>query len=555
MSSKKLYEEALLEVKQLREVAEAAAAASVIKRLQPKIKQMVEAQLLAEEEEHVDENVGSVVAGATLPLGQKADEPVTEDEDLAVGDEESGGFVEFAESLSVAQNDSQFLQNVSESVSRARAYAQKNRSEKLKNSFFSDVDREIKNLKSSYYYLRECYQGNNADSIEQKLETSCALLTAVRESVMKLKTIRENNSEILFKVKGLPDGVNVEDISIDLIDEESGEPVATGAPVDPSATPDASGAPDAAAAPGGDELDLSDLGGTEPEQPTAEGRARKGLKKVMENWDMEETDGMELESDIELEGDDHDEDDEVLEISEAELTKALGGSVREGDGISDFGDGSDEGEPWSDDSLELQETECVDEEETTKPDPQSDLQEARKKMLDAARHLQEVRNTRAAPKARQDYESRVTQYQKAKSALLESKKAAAQKNSANGRVLAETKKANAELARKLSESTLLNAKLVEVSKLFGEPGLSERDRYKIAEKLDEAASPREVKQISGRISAEIAKRKAARSTPIKESKSKSLPQTKPLVKEATEAVEASEAARRWQVLAGIKTGE
>lgn len=541
MSNKKLYDEALIEARQLREVAEASATAAVIKRLQPRIKELVEAQLFAEEEEEdLQEFSGAGAAtGAAVPLGKDlAEEDQDEDEDLFVDSDGISEFADFSESFSGPQNDSEFLQNVQESIARARTFATKNRSEKLESSFFSEINREIENLKSSYCYLRESYKGKNAGSIEQKLETSCALLTAVKESVMKLKKLSENNSEILFKVKGLPDGVDVENITIDLIDDEAG--------TDGEATPDGA-APEAPtdAAAGGDELDLSDLGGAgTDEQPTAEGRVRKGTKKMEESWDMEESD-MELEGDIELEAD-LDSDDEVLEVSETELAK-----VREGDGISDFGDGTDEGDPWDDGSLELQETDCDDDEavdETDVPAEETELKEARQRMIAAARNLQKNRTTKNAAQARRVYEARVAQYEKAKKALHESKKATAKKNGADGRSLLEAKKRNAALSQKLQEQTLLNAKLVEVNKLFGDVSLSEKDKFKIAEALDKATNPREVKLISGRITAEIAKRKAVRATVKESTQTKS---TK-LVTESVEAIEASEASRRWQVLAGIK---
>ena len=274
---------------------------------------------------------------------------------------------------------------------------------------------------------------------------------------MKMRDLL-NEETLTMKLNGLPDDVDLDGVTVDIIadeadvDDGAGELDMGDADVDPAADPAAV-----------------------PPQPVAQ-----------------------TESDeFEFGDEDEDEDDEMLEISDSELKTELAriseltedDSVPSSDGngpkdgLSDFGDADDEGHLGP------------------KGHRPPGLSEVRKRLTRAANRLSEAKGTNKENFARAMYRSAVRAYRATRASISERKVtkknvATVAKNVTESKKLVQTNSKVNNLTKRLDESNLLNAKLIHANKLLRLEGLTKAQQAMVIDRLDEAQNLREVRLIS-----------------------------------------------------------
>lgn len=512
VSSKTLYDEAIADVKKMKEIAESQARDLVLKKVEPRIKELVEQQLFGEADEECDEasSAGSIQGFMSSPddgeedeieESQCTDDSRTEQEEaqyeVSEGCESSlSNLASFARPM----NDDRFVAEVYKLHDSVREHVTADKKTQLSDNFVVSIDETISKLEDMYGYLKESYIGDDADKLEQNLEKSYGLINAVKESTMKMRDLL--NEEVLtLKLNGLPDGVDLDGLTVDVVSDD--EVDAAEQPAEEVPAADVS-APAAEAA---------------PPAPQAE-------------------------------SDDHDDDDDMIEISESELRAELArlGSLEEGDGVEDYGDGESEGHPVKDDVSDLQSLK---------------VETARRRLSRSAKRLSESRGTPKEAFARAMYNSAIASYRKVRSAAViaeNSKKTAKPsskisapvvKNTADSKRLAEAESKVTKLTSQLVEANLLNAKLIHANKLLRLEGLTKAQQAMVIDRLDEAKNLREVRLISESLSKVLAgsKDSLVESASRRPSGSASRPSSSGAVsKNLNEGLETA----RWAELAGIK---
>jgi hypothetical protein len=492
--SKTLYDEAIADVKKLKELAQSQARDLVLQKVEPRIKQLVEQQLFNEscedDEEVAEASVVGNVAGYISPLGadHKKDRDSDEDEateldeqyEVTEGNESTlAHLAEFARPIT----DDRFIAEVYRLQDEVNDFVTADKATKLSDHFVVQLDTTISKLEDMYAYLKESYAGKDVVALDGKLEKSYGLANAVKESTMKMRDLL-NEETLTMKVNGLPDDVDLDGVTVDIVADEA----------DDAAAPDAS---------------APDMGAADPSAPPPAGPPQ-------------------------MEGDDADEDDdEMLEISDVELKTELArlSSLREGDAtppptkgrgtgsLSDYGDASSEGHPGPKGSVS--DLENIDESDAD--DDEDDLGEiqnrrkhddgdaygasvnesVRRRLTRAAKRLSESRGTDKEDFARAMYRSAVRAYRAARTSLVEGTQPRTKKNSAPAAKSVATSKETVEangkvskLTKQLVESNLLNAKLIHANKLLRLEGLTKPQQAMVIDRLDEAQNLREVRLIS-----------------------------------------------------------
>lgn len=471
--SKTLYEEALADVRQLKEVAEANAKRAVIDSVTPKIKQLLEAQLFGESDDEVEEcdleeseQFGNGKLGQTDPAVNNgpASVPIDSEEESPEANVEEG-FVLTSESASALAGLGGSSVSDKAEVSVFRVVEATNKlvvvptQTKLTSAYSRKITETIARIEDIYSYLRESSDFSRKGELENRLESCFEVLSAVKESTMRMKDLLAKNTimedadmgasdpmagadagapapeaapggkELVMKVTGLPDDVELDKLNIDLISDEGDD-------MDASA-----GAPELAAG------------------PTPEAAP---MESVEMDDDQEEM----------VEMDDLDEDD-VVEISETmlkrELARLKGKTLAEMDGdvLSAFGGGEDEGEAFLDGEVST---------------------------ADKDNMVKQSGKTGTVDQIKNPPKGRVAEAKRA----IAARKAQVSESSKNEgfKQLAESRAAQIESLRtQLTETNLLNAKLLQANKLLQLEGLSAKQKAHVIDKLDEAASLREVKLV------------------------------------------------------------
>lgn len=535
--SKNIYEEAISDVRQLKRIAEEKAIKNLVESVEPKIKAFIDKQLFESmeddescDDEEMDEASGAgAVQGMTLPLGQKPEDMTDEEYEL----DEAG--TEQLQSISEASgtyNDDKFEVSVYQLEEEALGLVTSKREKTNNTEFLSNIQEKIQVCEHMYVYLRESYAAKKADLLESKLERSFKLLNSIKETTEKMKMrdlLRED--EMTVKISGLPDGVELDDLNVDLISDEPEESA------DGTEGTEEAPADDAAV---GD--DTAAVGGDGTEEVAAEGE----------------------------EG-----DDEVLEISESELRSELARirSLKEDEMsasvLDDFGDGKDGGDPMVDDLGldELDESEETDEPKKahwkTKDEAAKGMDE-KEECMESKKRLGEARSRYLRSKgkiwesaARNSYRKALKAHAAAKT-LAESKKKSSQRSSNVAdlsRRLTESRKSVQALRVELAQSNLLNAKLIHVNR-FMRADLTESQMKNVADRLDEAKNLREVRLVSESLKKTLAVGKkgslseSTKRAPVGSSSrvlASSSTVQKDVLSEGTD-----EATDRWATLAGIK---
>ncbi len=509
VSTKNVYEEAIADVKKLKEIAEKRARDAVLAKVEPQLKKLVEQQLFDEAD---DEDLDEASTASSAP-GAMVDNDAVEDADetqYEVAEGVNAGLAELAD-FTRPVSDDRFVASVYRVSEDVQRLLTADRKEKLTTLFSSKVEEAISKLEDMYAYLRESYVGDDKKLLEVKLEKGYGLVNAVKESTMKMRDLLKEE-DLTVKINNLPDGVDPDAITIDVVQDDA----APGADADALPAPAAD--PAAAAA---------------PPVPTAE-------------------------------GDEGDEEDEVLEISEADLKAELARlrSLAEGDAappatkghgadgsLDDFGDADSEGHPGPKGTAD------GDIDDISEGDVK--LESARKRLARAAKRLSEARGNEREDFARAMYQSAVKAYRQARGTLSESKatkkvSAPAVTNTATSKKLAEADSKVATLTKELDEAKLLNAKLIHANKLLRIEGLTKAQQAMVIDRLDEAQSLREVRLISENIKAVLAGSKGSvnESVTRRPSGSASRP-SKSGAASAEPLTEGLETAR-WATLAGLK---
>lgn len=592
---KTVYEEALNDMKQLREVAEANARNTIIDSLTPKLKDLIEKNISESmpDEDTLDEvgGFGGVSAGTSHPemTGATSGTGQTSGSDSG-GEESSDGEETTKESFEVKDESYEPLFHLSKLAGPAlmdriiaevyKTYDNINEVITGARTMNSDeLDSTIRKIEDIYSYLQE-NSVENKPKLEEKLETCYGLLNSFRESKMKMKELVSEEKDVTLRITGLPDDVELENLNIDIISDEDPLGDEEGAPTD-----------DMGAPPGGDE--------PPPGPPAVPGM---GESMYGEGAEPDEDDEEVDEGDVLT-------DDAVVEVSIPMLRKAIA-SVKEAKGrlpktpgskggvdggvLDNFGGGSSEGDPWLDSEMErLGEGEVDEVEEGGEPcdeddAPMAELQNRRKRDdrgVDAAdKHLSSESvdrmlrlastdlkeskawylkhvGTKNEAGARKVVERAAKRFERIKEladkrrgpALKKMDEAAAKSKAAESE-LAESRREADGYRKQLAEVNLLNSKLIHVNKLLQREGLTKNQKITVIDRLDEAMSLREVKLIyesltkafedgdQGSIRENVSRRPKAAGSSSRTTTSSE----RPVISEGIETA-------RWLELAGLST--
>lgn len=512
VSTKNVYEEAIADVKKLKELAEQRARDAVLTKVEPQLKKLVEQQLFEEGDEEDLEETSAMAAGSIQGSMSEPVEESDEETQYEVAEGADAGLAELAD-FTRPVSDDRFVASVYRVSEDVQRLVTADRKEKMTDSFSSKVEEAISKLEDMYAYLRESYVGDDKGVLEGKLEKGYGLVNAVKESTMKMRDLL-NEEDLTVKINNLPDGVDPDAITIDVVQDEAVPGAEAGVP-----GADA-GAPAAA-----------------PPVPTAE-------------------------------SDDRDEDDEVLEISEADLKAELARlrDLREGDAappatkghgagssLDDFGDADSEGHPGPKGTADGDLDDITEGDETDVK-----LESARKRLSRAAKRLSEARGSEREDFARAMYRSAVKAYREARGTLVESKPATkkvsapAVSNTATSKELTEANAKVAKLTKELNEAQLLNAKLIHANKLLRIEGLTKAQQAMVIDRLDEAQSLREVRLISENIKAVLAGSKGSVNESATRRPSGSASRPSQSGAASSQPLNEGLETARWATLAGLK---
>ncbi len=519
--SKSLYEEALADAKQLLELAEDNAKKAVIEAVTPKIRSLLEKELLAEapiDEENEDDLLldltspdaivaasesnpipvddvvdATMTAAISLPdaegkvtldldaLGTTADSQECE----ACAEEEFELTAESLEALKVlSDTNSGKISNVLQKMERfaedIKLFSGAGKLIKETKAYEDKIDQLIERIEDTYLYVTETISESPERKVaEDKLEEFYKGANRLKESTMgkNKKVLKEE--DLTIRITNLPDGedgLDPDSLGVDLIvGEDEGDD---------------------------EELDLDSEEGSE---------------------DMEMSDDTELE----VVDDEEEElpmealnlsDDTIVEISESMLRQEIARMKKlrmkeSAMPVEDFGGGSDEGDPLLDVELTT-EAQCDEDEE--------EMKEVQKKEDDAVKA-----------------ESRKRKAKSVNEGKLQQKASANQKPSQTADVTSD-----ALLRKKLDETNLFNTKLLATNKLLQNESLGSKQKAAAIEKLEEAKSVREVKLVYESIVKALSGRSQLSESRVIGSSSRP---TKSSGASLTEAVETN----RWARLAGI----
>lgn len=568
---KTVYEEALQDMKKLREVAEANARNTIIDSLAPKLKDLIEKKLSEGVDEDLDEADFAAASGVASHPEMTGS---TSGSDNSSSDETSED--EANESFEVKEESYEPLFHLSSLAGPAltdRIVAEVYKTYDLVNEFVTGV-REINSdqlnstihkIEDIYSYLQE-HNVDNHSKLEEKLETCYGLLNSFWESKMKMKDLvseKKNTSpdkldeekDVTLRITGLPDDVELENLNIDIIADE--DPLA-----DEESAPE-DGMDD-------DMAPEDSMGPPSDEDPLAMGES-------------EEEDEDDLLS-----------DDTVVEVSIPALRKAIA-AVKEArsrksdkkDVLSNFGGGKSDGDPLLDSDMEhlgeseeeMEEGDCIDElqnrrkrdeQGTEVADKHLSTESVRSMVRLASSDLKESKawylkhvGTKKEAAARKVVERAAKRFERIKEFADKrlgptSKKMdeAAKLNKVVQSELSESRKENDGLRKQLAEVNLLNSKLIHANKLLQREGLTKNQKVTVIDRIDEAASLREVKLIyeslikafegDGQGSLREGMSRRPRTTGSSSRVTSSSERDRPVISEGMETA-------RWLELAGLST--
>lgn len=514
--SKTLYEEALADVKQLKDVAEINAKKAIIESVTPRIKDMIEKQLLgegyddwklasppeddeigvddeddeddADADEHDDtrhilsdaSTVGSI-QGHTKKLGEKKYKVTAESVEAL------SPVLSHTESLVNEKLDLRVFE-LAETVNGLVTVSSKT---KLSETYVSDVEKTIHEIEDIYTYLQEASDKETVKRLSARLENYHTILNGVKENTMRMKDLVGKRAlaeakDLTLKVTGLPDDMDLELLNIEVIaDDLNMDP---SVPTDPAAGELPPVTPvDPGTQMEGEDLDDEDVVEIS-ESMLRQEIARMKTKKLSEN-DAPVGDKL-VGGTLANDG---------IDMTDEELKDTFGGK-----------DTEIEGDPLVDVDIEDADDQVRRYGGTMKRvDPREAFQRfINAKKLFAARPT--GRNKYQVVEARKVFvlaKARAAQHK-----ISETKRAPVSNGGA--RQLAEKTAVVKSLRTQLVETNLLNAKLIHANKLLQTEGLTAKQKSFIIDKLDEAVNLEEVKATFKRIHVKLQARTAT--TPLKE---------------------------------------
>jgi hypothetical protein len=397
--TKQLYEEALADVKKLKEVAEDNAKRALLEAVTPRIRDLIENQLLGEsslgELEADPENLlmdelpppsaeefeavpavavpsagDSDAAAAAMSMPDEEGKVTLDLDALKVpGTSEFELSMESAKSLGMllATSESKHkvfeskLSNINKSVKLVTSAGRLVKESKGYSDTLSSLISEVEN---TYSYLQtEMQDSNKKDSYESILESYYSTLKQLTEQKMK-KTNTLSEADVTLKLTGMPDELDLDSIGVDLItgeegDEESGDE-------------------------GDEEGDDLDLGGDEEEEGGDEGESEEGGDELDLGGDEDSEDKMEsrrLGDNVVVEIDEGMLRREIARMKTLRETADMPKNAEKGNGAGEVADGfedDDLGDPFTDVELttEADEDEKEEKEELDEMDEMDELDQA-----------------------------------------------------------------------------------------------------------------------------------------------------------------------------------
>jgi hypothetical protein len=335
--TKQLYEEALADVKKLKEVAEDNAKKALIEAVAPRIRDLIENQLMREhgddvsddlllddglgfEEEDAEPSMASAAASlsggmeepesmsvpniasaislpdeegkVTLDLDALAVQP-SGDEEFEISNESIKLLNPLVDKLRTA-NAVQLESKLFQLGAKLEKFSKAGRAVKRTPGFVKAISEMVSEVENTYEYLQESAGLSNKVAYEEKLEGLYKEFNKLAEQndMKNKKSLFEG--DVTLKLTGMPDDINLDDIGVDLItgeEEEDGEEGGeeSGDELDLGGDEDSEGGEEE----GGDEdLDL-DLGGEDEEEETEEeGVDKMESRKLSDNMIVEIDEGM-----------------------------------------------------------------------------------------------------------------------------------------------------------------------------------------------------------------------------------------------------------------------
>lgn len=246
--TKQLYEEALADVKKVKEIAESNAKRAIMDVVTPRIRDLIEKELLREGD--LDELDGDDLAAdaistpdeegkVTLDLDALQQDVAGSDVDPTnseLSDKEYELNLEGLEALLPLHTSTKIgslkdfelsVYRLGESLNR---FATANRLIKETKTFRTKISQMISGVEDMYDYLQESVDDVSAkESYETKLEQYFQKLTKLQEQAnMSQKRKSLNEEDVTLKLTGLPDDVDLDSVGVDLVtggddDEEGGD--------------------------------------------------------------------------------------------------------------------------------------------------------------------------------------------------------------------------------------------------------------------------------------------------------------------------------------------
>jgi len=581
--SKTLYDEALADANKLREIAEDNAKKVVIEAVTPRIRELIEKKLFEADDDKDDvlldnalddeltdlDDVGeleascdmsscvepspssdAVVVTMTVTPGADSEEKVVLDLDTVTDQHTDDMFelnLESIESLFSGKNRiDESLDEIAKNIKLAKSVSKVIKETKL---YAGEIDKIISRIKNTYEYVQEHLQdGNQKAGYEARLEESYEIMKGLKERIQMKRRMKGlvNEGDLTIKLTGVPDELDVGDLGVDLVTDESAEDDGDEAGEDLDFAPES------------DELsdDMSD--------------------------DVDEAEAPKAD------GDEDEDDDQVVEISESMLRSEIA-KMRKARLVKESGEfgGGKEGEEALDLELSEAETskeddkkdEMCDEAEEASDEKKDDeaAPDMKKESYLRAKYVAEVKRQQSVRDQirKLTAESRSLKKNSQTAKLVESKlttlkseldessqrsetfkkqyvvarKERVVKESRENRAstaVAEDRSHVESLRKKLNDTNLFNAKLLATNKLLQNEGLTAKQKSSTIERLDEAKTVREVKLVyESIVKALTSRRQVTESTSrVLGSSSRSTTPASTL----TESVETD----RWATLAGLK---
>lgn len=516
--TKTLYEEALVDAKKLREIAEAQAKNAVLETVAPRIKQMIEQQLLGESDDSSDEvdNEDTTDQKDEILLEPESSKDVAESVDVQSEQNDQAApqiNAEAVNSLLELVSDSPETLKMESAIARLQkdldSYSASSKIIKATAGYAKMVDELIERIEDTYLYVRDSLNESvDKKHFQNRLERFYEAAQRLKESTMK-RNVLDEAGDLVLKVSGLPDDLDVDSLGIEVStdDVEGDESDTTDAPVDDM------------------DMDVAPEGEAPPqEEPAMESRLFAGLS-----------------------------DDDVIEISESALRNEIARLKKlrlkkEGKmPVDAFGGGHDEGDPFVDGTV----TTADGVESSDGPVSEASMMDEEDEMVDETglKRKEDDFGSEAANAHSVKAESK--KFRSTKS-VKETQRL--QKENAGNRRSPRVADKNSEaesLRRKLDETNLFNVKLIASNKLLQNESLTAKQKRSAIERLDEAASIREVKLVYESIVRALSGRRKMDESRVIGSSSKTVSRSSsaPLNESTDNASDPQ--VTRWQVLAGI----